>query len=84
MAKRDIKFQGVIVVSDEDEGPCILHPLFVPEEKDDFDAQTKAGVVEDGRRVFSYLWLEKPVSRNEAYGIAGKMRPFGQLGAVVG
>jgi len=75
--------QGLIVVADEDEGPCIAVPFFTPGEKNAFDEQVAAGKLDDGREIFSYLWLGAPIQSDAAHVVAGKMRPFGELGIVI-
>jgi len=77
------QFQGFIVVDDDDEGPCILFPFFRPDEKEKFDREVAAGKVEDGRKIFSHLWLENPVPPAEAEEIASKIKPFGRMGTVI-
>lgn len=64
------QYQGVMLLRDPTEGPCIAWPPYTVDEKDEFDADVEAGRLPapDGREIAVHLWLDEPVSEEDLVG----------------
>ena len=66
-----MEYQGIAIIWDVDEGPCITY--YGPQEKRDFDLDISEGKQPGGRRILGHRWLDKPLNKENDEGLAEKV-----------
>ena len=71
LGKLDEPYQGVAIIHDPSEGQCIT--LYGPNDKRDFDLDSKEGQLLDGRKILMSSWLDEPTDIESIREVVNKL-----------